>query len=257
MSKSACILIGINYINTPTIRLRGCWNDAMTMYSMLISKTFNYPIGSMEMLMDNIYDPSFVQNKTSKAALTKSLYNLALKSWAENLDRVVVFYSGHGSNQSDTNGDEADGIDEGLCPADVMNVGLFLDDELLDIFNRFNPKTRIYVVTDCCHSGSILDLPYTTNSANDTKSLTNIIKPHIILVSGCRDPETAAETYDTSIRRYSGVMTTAISKLLEGQSLGLIDFHAKLSNIIKSTGFEQNIVMSSSRPLSNEFKMFL
>ncbi len=260
MNKSAAVLIGIDYINSNEIRLRGCWNDAMLVYQMAISDSYKYPKESVELLMDNVIDSTFRHNKTSKEALVRSLYELALKSWSDDLDRVLVSYSGHGSNQADTNGDEADGRDEGLCPADVMYKGLLLDDDLINIFNKFNPKTRIYLVVDCCHSGSILDLPYNIDGTRDCVNPKTNIKPHIILLSGCKDPEVAAESYNVMMRKYCGALTAAMSDLFQSGNmvnLGLVEFYEQLSAMIKTRGYSQNIVISSSRPITNDYKMFL
>jgi hypothetical protein len=131
---------------------------------------------------------------------------------------------------------------------------------LIKIFNKFNPKTRIYVVADCCHSGSILDLPYSINNVRQcTKPDTNI-KPHIILLSGCTDPETAAESYNLTMNKYCGALTSTMNELFRSNSMngvGLVDFHRTLSLLMKCKGFSQNIVLSSSREITNEHKMFL
>lgn len=40
--------------------------------------------------------------------------------------------AGHGGNVEDTNGDEADGMDETLCPVDVGESGHITDDEVFE-----------------------------------------------------------------------------------------------------------------------------
>ncbi len=257
--SSAGLIIGINYINTPQIILRGCWNDAMTMYSLLSSDMFDYDTSSMEILLDNVRDQTFIRNKTSKSNIVKLLYKLAIKSWSENLKKVFFIYSGHGSYTNDLNGDEVDGKDEGLCPADCQISGLLLDDEILEIFNMFNPSTMIYVMIDCCHSGSILDLPYKLNDKSDSKK-SMLIKPHIVVLSGCQDSETAAESYDPASKKISGVLTNVLNEYYskeENKNDGIIDTYNKLCKVIKEKGYCQNIVVSSSKPITNDIKMFM
>lgn len=45
-------------------------------------------------------------------------------------DSLVFHFSGHGSQQRDTSGEEADGLNETICPADFRAAGEIVDDEL-------------------------------------------------------------------------------------------------------------------------------
>jgi hypothetical protein len=80
---------------------------------------------------------------------------------AKDGDVVYLHYSGHGVKLADDDGDEADGFDECLVPLDFQTKGIIRDDDLLKILVK--PMAEGVFVTsimDCCHSGSILDLPY-------------------------------------------------------------------------------------------------
>jgi hypothetical protein len=73
---------------------------------------------------------------------------------------VFISYSGHGVSVPDQNGDEVDGSDE-CVSVGLSNSGILSDDVLKTLFSKFFKSTKISVLMDCCHSGSILDLPYT------------------------------------------------------------------------------------------------
>jgi hypothetical protein len=76
-------------------------------------------------------------------------------------DVVFVHFSGHGGRVKDLDGDEADGFDECLVPVNYKQVGLIKDDDLYTTL--VGPMARGVTVTclmDCCHSGTVLDLPY-------------------------------------------------------------------------------------------------
>jgi len=62
----------------------------------------------------------------------------------------VLFFSGHGSQLPDVNGDEADGLDETLCLWD----GELVDDELCAFWQTIPADVRVFFVTDSCNSGS-------------------------------------------------------------------------------------------------------
>jgi hypothetical protein len=84
-------------------------------------------------------------------------------------DCVFVHYSGHGSRVRDTSGDEDDGYDETLIPVDFRSAGQIVDDDILDMLVKPMKKgVTVTVLMDCCHSGTVLDLPYRFG-ADDTK----------------------------------------------------------------------------------------
>ena len=61
----------------------------------------------------------------------------------------------------DRSGDEEDGYDEALVPVDFNDAGLLVDDDLFDILiEPLAEGVHMVSLMDCCHSGTILDLPY-------------------------------------------------------------------------------------------------
>ena len=74
-------------------------------------------------------------------------------------DEVFIYFSGHGWQQLDTNGDEPDHYDETLVPVDVAVradqtvSGMITDDEIAAMLARLDGR-RVSVVVDSCHSGT-------------------------------------------------------------------------------------------------------
>src|SRR4030095_10761314 len=79
-----------------------------------------------------------------------------LKRVAKKLKRNDIFfltYSGHGGQVPNTGNDfEPDGFDETWCLYD----GELIDDELYAALNQFAAGVRIFVLSDSCHSGTVL-----------------------------------------------------------------------------------------------------
>lgn len=72
-------------------------------------------------------------------------------------DIFVLTYSGHGGQLPDLNGDEySDAQDETWCLYD----GELTDDELNAHLAGFKPGVRVVVLSDSCHSGSVVKLAY-------------------------------------------------------------------------------------------------
>ncbi|HEY0818674.1 MAG TPA: caspase family protein, partial [Rhizobacter sp.] len=77
-------------------------------------------------------------------------------------DRVLVYYSGHGTQLPDDDGDEDDGLDEAWTLHDMAHArrqgratldGVLLDDELAGLLARI-PSRQVMVLVDACHSGT-------------------------------------------------------------------------------------------------------
>ena len=99
----------------------------------------------------NGYLPTLVL--TADATSNRLLGELSSAATAlEAGDTLLVTYSGHGGQIPDENHDEVDGMDETW----VMYDRMVTDDELFNAWARFVPGVRILVLSDSCHSGTVL-----------------------------------------------------------------------------------------------------
>jgi len=139
MAKKA-LCIGINNYPGTHMDLQGCVNDATDWAATLAGRGF-----AVTTLLDD---------QATKAAMVAAMGNLIGKA-AKN-DSLVVTFSGHGTYQPDTDGDEVDGLDEALCPYDLQTNGAALiDDEIKTLFATRKPGVRIVLIADSCHSGTV------------------------------------------------------------------------------------------------------
>lgn len=84
---------------------------------------------------------------------------LDLVQWVKPDDRVLIFFSGHGSHVPDDNGDERDGWDEVFVTADAQNEypkreDVVVDDNLVRLINAL-PTEQVITFIDACHSGGM------------------------------------------------------------------------------------------------------
>lgn len=139
MSKKA-LCIGINNYPGTHMDLSGCVNDANDWTQTLQGRGF-----TVATLLDA---------QATKAAMVQAMTRLI--GAAVSGDSLVITFSGHGTYQPDHDGDEVDGLDEGLCPYDVQTNGAALvDDEIRVIFAARKAGVRIVLISDSCHSGTI------------------------------------------------------------------------------------------------------
>jgi hypothetical protein len=139
MAKKA-LCIGINDYPGTQSDLAGCINDAHDWSDLLDAKGF-----TVIQLLDT---------QATKNNMVAAIRGQIEASHAG--DRVVITYSGHGTFVPDTSGDEPDGRDEGLCPYDIGQGQVLLDDEIHALFAARPAGVRVVLISDSCHSGSVI-----------------------------------------------------------------------------------------------------
>jgi len=153
------LLIGINYVGS-SAELRGCHNDIDTMTRYITDQ--GYSDGEMKILLDD-----GEHEEPTKQGIMDALSWLA--SGAQAGDSLFFHYSGHGASVRDDDGDEADGKDEALVPVDYQEAGLLRDDEVFELLvGPLAEGVQLTCILDCCHSGTILDLPYMFKADDDS-----------------------------------------------------------------------------------------
>lgn len=196
------VLVGINYTGTPN-QLNGCINDVETFKQELIKIGFKQ--SEINVLTDLTSIKATRQNILSKFT---NLLNTSTEG-----DTNVVFFSGHGTFTRDKTGDETDGNDECIVPCDL---NLITDDELKAIIDK-NLKKGVTLVCffDSCHSGTMLDLPYSYLADSNYETLITNNKNtntsgNVIMISGCMDAQTSMDSNFNGV--WAGALTTAFSK---------------------------------------------
>ncbi|MCJ0874488.1 caspase family protein [Streptomyces sp. AP-93] len=144
MPTGLSIHVGLNKVDPAAYdgwdgKLLACENDAHDMASVARAGGFG--------------DTVILTNDGTVENITGELRKAAgrLKSG----DILLFTYSGHGGQMDNVVGsdDEPDRLDETLVFFDRQ----FLDDELYREFRRFEEGVRIFVLLDCCHSGSAIE----------------------------------------------------------------------------------------------------
>lgn len=156
------LVIGINY--SGDVVLDGCQNDAKSIRNLINS--MGYDGAEVKMLLD---DGDATGDEPTRQNIEDAFRWLVRDAKAG--DSFFLHYSGHGTSVADDNGDEDDGFDEALVPVDYTTHGLIRDDDCFDLLVKPLPEgARLTCLIDCCHSGTMLDLPYTfTADANFEK----------------------------------------------------------------------------------------
>jgi len=175
--RSACngnkkaLFIGINYTGTQA-ELKGCINDVRNI-SELVCGRFGFQ--NCLYLTDEQQDPE-----------KKPTYNNIIEAmkWlvqgAQPNDSLFFHYSGHGGTAKDSHNDEIDGFDETILPLDYAKNGQIIDDVIYENLVKPLPKgCRLTAIFDSCHSGTVLDLPYTYQCDGSVEVIENDMRKEI------------------------------------------------------------------------------
>jgi len=199
--QKKALLIGINYTNTSS-KLNGCINDIQNVSVLLKNKGYTCTLMS-----------ELTPIKATKTNILNGLVQLLQTS--KSGDSLFFHYSGHGTNTVDRNGDELDKRDEMICPCDFKMI---TDDELNRIIHLFlKPGVTLFALFDSCFSGTVLDLKY-NYSPNIINTRVPETKSNVIMISGCMDNQTSADTFLN--KQWCGAMTTAFLTCMQSPSLG-------------------------------------
>ena len=132
---------------------------------------------------------------------------------------LVVYFSGHGSQIKDRDGDEDDGNDECLVFIDGL-----LPDDIIGSILKLHRNKSLTLIADCCHSGTVFD----------SKS--------ILTISACHDNETAKQ----SIRKGQGVFTYYLWKYMD-QSKDIDDLIRKMNDKLRK--YDQRACSNKNKTL--------
>lgn len=236
------LLIGINtYPNlTKFEQLEGCVNDVHLMAGIL-QGVFGFPEDQIFVLTDE--------------AATRDGILEAMEALAERIGRddiVVMQYSGHGSQMTDREGDEPDGLDETLVTYDSARAPGenrdITDDEIYAWLQRVTAQTPyVTLIFDCCHSGTLArdafgakarsippdtrpidELPPspvtgpTTRSAAASKGPSGWLPlgQRYVLLAGCRDDECSYEYRDPEADVPHGALSFFLGQALANARSG-------------------------------------
>lgn len=273
MDKRA-LIVGINYVGTKN-QLNGCVNDAVLINELLRKNWFREE------------SPSSVRMLTDDSATTANIIDRLKWLVADAKPGAVLLftYSGHGVQMACPNYElhqEADGLDEAICPVDFdWRKNVIRDEDLKALFADVPKGVNLTVISDSCHSGDLLrelvdpsiqpspspNRPRTIPIPPDIRSRAFglLPKPRVrelrnskeeqigILISGCKSTQTSADAWIQPARKYHGALTWYLSQVLAGCSydISYSELVAKVNRELAANGYEQNPQLDCAEELKN------
>lgn len=151
MAADKALLVGVGkFVNTPSANLPGIDKDVAMMDG--VARRLGYT--QIVKLQD--------EAATRRAILDAMQRVLVTETGAD--DRVLIYFSSHGTGLADDNDDEEDGQDEAILASDVRIGetpegrakigGVILDDEIAALVARSKAKS-VTLIVDACQSGTV------------------------------------------------------------------------------------------------------
>ena len=242
-NEKRALVIGINYDEDQFQGddLQGCVNDMNNIKQVLQERCY-------------FLDEDITTLKNSEATrdnIEEELLNLVIFSHKNPGSEIWLSYSGHGSNVNSFR--EEDLKSEVICPSDYAKRGVITDTWIQENFVQGLEKTtKVFVLMDCCNSGSNLNLPYRYNrgdiinndssyTIDELENLCNIVK-----ISGCEDDQTSADYYERKENEFQGALTNGFIHFHDDNDKSIIHFYNNILAYLTFRGFTQTPVLTFS-----------
>ena len=245
------LIIGITYQGDKI--LDGCQNDV----SLIVTRLKKNGLRDADIIVasdnpsEHLRHRSFIPTRTNIINMFKDLFR-------PGAERLYFHFSGHGTIQFDPTGKESSGYDDCVVPVDWETTSMITDDELRHVIDLHRLHTQsLFMTFDCCHSGTIMDLPYNF-STHMTGQTAKVVTEHqyrmtpgnCIVISACRDNEVSE---DTGKRVARGALTTIIDTWMlhfNKKSVTAREFMEYICQHMLSLGFNQHPCLSFGRPFN-------
>jgi hypothetical protein len=236
--RKKALLVGVAYFNTQS-HLRGTINDVQCL-CFLLKNRFGFEDENIVMLRDDDPRPAFQPTYLNIQNACRWLTGDARAG-----DSLFFSFSGHGSQLPDPLGEEADGMDETILPVDHKRAGQIRDTQLNQWLVAPLPAgATLHVVVDSCHSGTVLDLPYSITwgpsgapawSQVGHRGTAGGVAFHF---SACSDHQTAADTNRLAGDASTGAATFCFIHAIEtfGVNQTYATLLAHMDEVLRSLG---------------------
>jgi len=151
LAEQRALLVGVGKLDIPGNDLPSIELDLDRMHEML--NLMGFEDRQIHTLQD--------EAATSTSVISE--FNGWLKQGVQPEDRVVFYFSGHGSNIPDEHGDQDDNVSQVLVTHDVKlihvkaghSLGGVLPDFKISELLAANPSKHVLFIVDSCHSGTV------------------------------------------------------------------------------------------------------
>lgn len=241
----ALITIGCDYRST-RYALKGCINDAMDVSRTIVSLCEGGGHNVKLMLaLDN--GGSLIPTRSGILNLLRQTIRSCNQG---KFDMLFFYFAGHGLQVPDKNGDESDRMDESILASDL---NLVRDDDLFVELTRLRQGCEALFVFDCCHSGTMLDLPKIPIGGNQSAGGRMILPAQVASISACTERQKSVEKLGR------GLFTSAFCSILRKRGLRsrIYPVLSTIKHYLESMRTNMTVTATCSRNVSMRRSSFI
>jgi len=253
MTKFA-LLIGIANYSNPQHCLRGPLNDVKNFHDVLTNIYEFDERGIVEITDEDASKQKILQYLEA---------TLSAAAGVQDKTHVVIFYSGHGTQVPDTDGDDADHLDEAIVPWDFDGsaTSVITDDMIYERCAKYYKKRMtIDLIYDSCFSGGMERaihhkyIPVDSRYSHLPKAIKRVRIPSIAVWTASRENQVSEEQEFSyaSMSQVEGVFTHYLVQTIKDYRYATRSAMIKLvAQKINSEGFAQKPKLVASWALKN------
>jgi hypothetical protein len=181
-----------------------------------------------------------------------AFFSGGIDEYIDKTTTVYVYFSGHGTQIPDENGDEKDHFDEALVPCDFSYYNIYntllIDDHLYEYYKKIGKKSKeVFIIIDACYSAESLKgskgiLYDTSLKASDQQNVDAMedeikkLKENFVFLSASGGDQIAMEDPEDNLS--NSIFTFYLLKAFEGNADENGDDHITPEEILNYCGTE-------------------
>jgi len=262
------VIVGVSKYWDSSMDLHGPQNDVTEIWTLL-KDVYGFPQENLRVLVNERAKEHHIIDRLEW-----------LLSNTEAGDELVFYFSGHGSQLRDRDGDELDdGMDEFVLPHDFTwdTTHYIIDDHLYDIFKDLAPGANLTMICDSCHSGTMtrsikppkqnpkklqvqkrvvyppfdlearfkdVELPVNKFGAKSEEGQIKSADQRHVLLSGCRDDQVSWSAVFDGGYWHGGLSYYLVKALKKNPNLTWREVLPEINRGLEAKGLDQNPQLS-------------
>ena len=245
MKSKSALLIGILYKGTK-YELKGCHNDVDNYNSFIKKRGYNdITVLKDTSTLKSKSNSKFKVGQPTKDKIIEGFNHLLNQARNKGVREFIIQFSGHGIKHTvrPISGTRtSNGYDTALIPSDFEKEGVVTQSLISAYLYKFPEGCRVLLIFDCCHSGTMTNLPYMLIHSTRFEKLNSLdFKANLLCIAGCTRDGKSVDVYNLNRdKSWSGALSWAILESLKiGEKITVTKILGNIRKLMIKYGYNQ------------------